>query len=190
MEGRSWQLSSGTRRGGSDSGVHASDVWTRWELTWRLGGAGLQCARLLGHRFGEGVAASDQLPALVTFHVPHPHAHAARLGALRRRGEAPSQGAAQETGGVARARRDRPHLGPGGGVPFEARPLKAGGLHFGSSQGSSTRLLVKYLKLPSADAHTQDDPPLHAAAAGRVALRIKCSVNDASFHKTRLNVDT
>lgn len=52
-------------------------------FTWRLSRAGLQGARLLRHRLGEGVAASDQLPALVTLHISHPHAHAARLGALR-----------------------------------------------------------------------------------------------------------
>ena len=50
--------------------------------TWRLSGAGLQGAGLLGHRLGEGVASPDQLSALVTFHVPHPHPDAARLGAL------------------------------------------------------------------------------------------------------------
>lgn len=53
------------------------------EVTWWLSGAGLQGAGLFGHRFGEWVTASDQLPALVTFHIPHPHTHTARLGALR-----------------------------------------------------------------------------------------------------------
>ena len=55
-----------------------------WGVTWRLSGAGLQGAGLFGHRFGEGVAASDQLPALVTLDVPHPHTHTARLRALRK----------------------------------------------------------------------------------------------------------
>lgn len=52
-------------------------------VTWRLSGAGLQGAGLFGHRLGEGVAASDQLPALVALHVPHPHTHTTRLSALR-----------------------------------------------------------------------------------------------------------
>lgn len=55
-------------------------------VTWRLGGAGLQGAGLFGHRFGEGVTAPDQLPALVALDVPHPHTHTARLGALRTHG--------------------------------------------------------------------------------------------------------
>lgn len=52
-------------------------------VTWRLSGAGLQSAGLLGHRFGEWVTASDQLPALVTLDIPHPHTHTTRLSALR-----------------------------------------------------------------------------------------------------------
>lgn len=54
-------------------------------VTWRLSGAGLQGAGLLGHRFGQWVTASDQLSALVTLDVPHPHTHATRLSALRTR---------------------------------------------------------------------------------------------------------
>lgn len=53
-------------------------------VTWWLSGAGLQGAGLFGHRFGEGVTPSDQLSALITLHVPHPDANAARLRALRR----------------------------------------------------------------------------------------------------------
>lgn len=59
-------------------------VERRLWVTWWLSRAGLQGARLLGHRFGERVTASDQLPALVALHVSHPHAYAARLGALSR----------------------------------------------------------------------------------------------------------
>lgn len=55
-----------------------------WGVTWWLSGAGLQGAGLFSHRFGEGVTASDQLPALVTLDVPHPHTHPARLRALRK----------------------------------------------------------------------------------------------------------
>lgn len=61
-----------------------------WPVTWWLSRAGLQGAGLFGHRFGERVTASDQLPALVTLHIPHPHAYTARLGALRRRGSTDS----------------------------------------------------------------------------------------------------
>lgn len=61
-----------------------------WSVTWWLSRAGLQGAGLFGHRFGERVTASDQLPALVALHIPHPHAYTARLGALRRRGSTDS----------------------------------------------------------------------------------------------------
>lgn len=52
-------------------------------VTWRLSGARLQSAGLFGHWFGEGVTTSDQLPALVTLHVPHPHTDATCLSALK-----------------------------------------------------------------------------------------------------------
>lgn len=55
-------------------------------VTWRLGGASLQGAGLFGHRFGEGVTAPDQLPALVTLDIPHPHTYTTGLGALRTQG--------------------------------------------------------------------------------------------------------
>ena len=53
------------------------------QLTWGLSGTGLQGAGLFGHRLGEGIAPSDDLPALVALHVPHPDAHPAGFGALR-----------------------------------------------------------------------------------------------------------
>lgn len=56
--------------------------WFRGGLTWRLGGTRLETARLLGHGLGERVAAAHQLAVLITLDVAHPHAHAARLGAL------------------------------------------------------------------------------------------------------------
>lgn len=108
-------------------------------LIWRLRGAGLQGAGLFGHRFGEGVAASDQLPALVTLDIPHPHTHATRLCALR----------------------------PGRGVPFEAWSLKAGVFLFGLL-AASTRLLIKDLELSSTDADAEDEPVLHTSTTGCV----------------------
>lgn len=70
-----------------------------------------------------------------------------------------------------------PHLRPGGGVPFEARPLKAGVFLF-RLLAASTRLIVKDLELPSTDAHTQDGPPLHATTTGCVTLQAKYLVTD------------
>jgi len=65
-----------------------------------------------------------------------------------------------------------PHLRPGGGVPFEARPLKAGVLLFGPL-AAAAGLFVKALELSCTDADAQDEPSLHAATAGRVTLRIE-----------------
>lgn len=62
------------------------------------------------------------------------------------------------------------YLGPGRGVPFEARPLETRGFILWLL-AASTRLLIKHLELSSADAGAEDDPPLHSAAAGRVALQ-------------------
>lgn len=53
--------------------------------TWWLSRAGLQGAGLFCYWFGEWVTAADQIPALVALHVPHPHAHATRLGTLTAR---------------------------------------------------------------------------------------------------------
>lgn len=50
--------------------------------TWRFGGAGLECARLLVNRFGQRVAPANDLSSLVALHVSHSHADAAGLGAL------------------------------------------------------------------------------------------------------------
>lgn len=146
--------------------------WHNWDLlkvTWWLSGAGLQGAGLFGHWFGEWVTASDQLPALVTFHISHPHTHTARLGALRTyRSASLTHNWGNGKHGVSVP--CWPHLRPGGGVPFEAWPLKAGGLPFRFSQTASARLLIEHLELSSANAHTQDHPSLHAATASCVAL--------------------
>lgn len=64
----------------------------------------------------------------------------------------------------------RSHLRPGGGVPFEARPLKAGVLLFGLLVGNA-RVVIEGLELSPGDAHTQDGPPLHATTARCVTLR-------------------
>lgn len=68
----------------------------------------------------------------------------------------------------------RVYLGPGGGVPFEARPLKAGGFLFGLL-AAAARLLIKDLELSSADADAQDDPPFHSTPTGGVALQNKAA---------------
>lgn len=79
-----------------------------------------------------------------------------------------------------------PHLRPGGGVPFEARPLKAGVFLF-RLLAASTRLFVKDLEFSSTDADTHDSPSLHASATGRVTLQTKTESSLYSvltlFHK-------
>lgn len=51
-------------------------------LTWGLRGTGLQVAGLSADGFHQGVTASDDVGPLVALDIPHPHAHAAGLGAL------------------------------------------------------------------------------------------------------------
>lgn len=63
----------------------------------------------------------------------------------------------------------RPHLRPGGGVPFEAWPLEAGVLVLGLL-ARIARHLVEGLELPPSDAHAQDGPLLDAATASCVTL--------------------
>lgn len=65
-----------------------------------------------------------------------------------------------------------PHLRPRGGVPFKARPLKAGAFLIGLL-AASTSLIIKNLELSCTDADTQDSPLLHATTTGCVTLQTK-----------------
>lgn len=61
------------------------------------------------------------------------------------------------------------NLRPGRGVPFEAGPFKAGVLLVRFLSDVTGVVLIN-LELPSADAHAQHNPPLHAAATSCVTL--------------------
>ena len=51
-------------------------------LTWGLRGTGLQVTGLPADRLHQGVAAADDVGALVALHVAHAHTRSAGLGAL------------------------------------------------------------------------------------------------------------
>lgn len=86
--------------------------------------------------------------------------------------------------GVCETRRS--HLGPGGGVPFEARPLKAGVFLFGLLVGNA-RIVIEDLELSPGDAHTQDVPPLHSTTTRCVTLRTERLVLTVKLFSTFLS---
>lgn len=67
------------------------------------------------------------------------------------------------------------YLRPGSRVPLEARPLEAGVLLL-RLLAAPARFIAQGLELSSADADTQDDPPLHAAPAGCVTLEVRAGL--------------
>lgn len=87
---------------------------------------------------------------------------------------------------LTRHTRDRsPYLGPGRGVPLEARPLEAGALIFGPLLGAA-RLPVQDQELAATDAHALDDPALDAAAASGVTLHTVRTCYRPNLHSAEM----